>query len=317
MENKSINLMRWLMAICVIIIHSELFKPINFTLYTLINNGVCRLAVPFFFIASGYFFYHKLANHHSTTTYFYKLIKILLIFTAIEIIIYGPFYYNGSNLLELIWRTITVGMGGIYWYLISLLSGLLLLKFFWKRKIIFPGIIIGLLLYLMASTNDAYYGLFTNTPIQTIAAIHTNLFTWPQAGLCSCLLYLSIGALIYQYQPYFRTIKIIMPISIIGLLIEVFCLSYFNIARDYNCYLMLIITTPLLFIYLLDDPFNLSDQHSYYFRQSSLYIYMLHPFFLNIIPIFIPILAFGPLKFLTGLLGCLLVCQFIINPNKR
>lgn len=317
MENKSINLIRWLMAICVIIIHSELFKPINFTLYTLINNGICRLAVPFFFITSGYFFYHKLANHHNTTTYFYKLIKILLIFTTIEIIIYGPFYYNGSNLLQLIWRTVSVGMGGIYWYLISLLAGLFILKFFWTRKIIISGLVIGLVLYLIACTNDAYYGLFINNPIQTIASIHTKLFTWPQAGLCSCLLYLSIGALIYQYQPHLRMIKIIMPLSIIALLIEAFCLSYFNIACDYNCYLMLIITTPLLFIYLLDDPFNISDQYSYYFRQSSLYIYMLHPFFLNIIPLFIPLLAFGPLKFLTGLLGCLAICHFIIRPSKR
>lgn len=313
MENKSINLMRWLMAIGVIIIHSELFKPINFTLYTLINNGLCRLAVPFFFITSGYFFYHKLANRQVTTNYFYKLLRILLIFTILEIIIYGPFYYNGSNFLLLFWRTISVGLSGIYWYLISLIISLLLLRPFWKRKIILPCLIIGLIFYLIAATNDTYYSLFIDNPIQSLAITHTDLFTWPQAGLFSSLLYLSIGAFIYQYQLRFRHIRIIMPLSVILLLVEAYYLSYSNIAVDYNCYIMLILATPLLFIYLLSDPFKfISAQQSYYFKQASLYIYMIHPFCLNIIPLFIPILAFSPFKFLTGFIGCSIACHFII-----
>ena len=317
MENKSINLMRWLMAIAVIIIHSELFKPLNFQLYTLINNGLCRLAVPFFFITSGYFFYRKLANNRKTSNYFRRLIRTLLIFSALEIILYGPFYYNGSNLLFLIWRTVSVGLGGIYWYLISLIITLLLLKPLWKRKIIMPGLIIGLLFYLCATTNDAYYGLFVNHPIQSLAITHTSLFTWPQAGLASSLLYLSLGALIYQLRPRFNHQKLLLTIVLALFLVEVCCLSYFKIAIDYNCYLLLILAAPLLFIYLLDDPWHfISDQQSHYFKDTSLYIYMLHPFFLNIIPLFIPVLAFGPLKFLTGLIGCLLICHLIKTKQK-
>ena len=45
-KQKRINLIRRLIAIKVIVIHSKLFKPLNFNLYILINNGLCRLAVP-------------------------------------------------------------------------------------------------------------------------------------------------------------------------------------------------------------------------------------------------------------------------------
>ena len=77
-RNRTIDLLKFIFSICVIAIHSSLFKEINTTLYISTTMGLFRIAVPFFFITSGYFYYRKLSSNQDTKIYILKLIKIFL-----------------------------------------------------------------------------------------------------------------------------------------------------------------------------------------------------------------------------------------------
>ena len=157
---------------------------------------------------------------------------------------------------------------------------------FWKKKKIIPCLIIGLILYLCCMTNDSYGQLFTNTLIQKLAIIHTQIWTWPQAGLCSSMFYLSLGAMIYQYQPHIKYLHAILMISICMLLIESYILQSGN-AYDGNCYLSLIILTPALLLYCLQHPcFYIETKR---LGQMSLYIYMMHQVILNALQYILPL----------------------------
>ena len=288
-RNRTIDLLKFIFSICVIAIHSSLFKEINTTLYISTTMGLFRIAVPFFFITSGYFYYRKLSSNQDTKIYILKLIKIFLIFEAIEILLYTPFQLSslhGFGLVTYLWSIISVGLGGAYWYLISTIISLLILTPLWKKKRILPLLITGLCLYLVVFTNDSYSMIFNETPIQEIAKIDRYIWRWPQAGLCSSLFYLSLGAYLYEKKPIIKHLKLLLVFFIMLLVIESYLLQTHG-ASDANCYLSLIIFTPLLFIFVLEHPINIKFE---YFGKMSLYIYMIHQIMLQVIGFIFPFL---------------------------
>ena len=180
-----------------------------------------------------------------------------------------------------------------------------------KEKII-PCLIIGLILYLFCMTNDSYGQLFINSPIQKLAIIHTQIWTWPQAGLCSSIFYLSIGAMIYQYQPQIKYLHVIVIISICMLLIESYILQS-GYAYDGNCYLSLIILTPSLLLYCLQHPcFHMETKR---LGEMSLYIYMMHQVVLNALHYILPLSS--EIIFMIVAFICIMISYLLTGRRKN
>ncbi|MBO6046684.1 MAG: hypothetical protein J6P61_02920, partial [Erysipelotrichaceae bacterium] len=244
-----------------------------------------------------------------TSSYLKKLLKIYLTFEAVELIIYtAPLLMGGITVPVLIRRFFTVGIGCIYWYLISLIITLLILRPLWKKGIIIPGIIIGLILYLFMMTNDSYSVLFTGTMIQKYAIMHTNFWTWPQAGLCSSILFVSIGALLKKHDIDPPLILVIL--SVILLIIEALIMQAMK-PYDGNGYLALMISAPLLFSFALHHP--LSTKYRY-FGELSLYVYMIHPFFNNILGLIVRV---NSLRFIVVAICTVTLSYLIVRRHHK
>lgn len=289
-RNQHLDLLKFLF---VIAIHVSLFKNINTTLYHITTMGLMRIAVPFFFVVSGYYYYQKIKLKKDTKSYMYHIFKLFLMFESLEVILYTiPLLptIKEYGIILYMWKIFSVGLGGAYWYLTSLILSLCMLTPLWKKQNIFLMLIVGFLLYLSVFTNDSYSSFFEHTTIQNIAIIHTKIWTWPQAGLCSSLFYLSLGALISQYQPQIKSIHIFLVCSIILLLLESYFLQSHG-AKDANCYISLIPLVPLLFLYVQHHPYVCFDTSL--LGQMSLYIYMIHQPLLSMLRGLHPILCYN------------------------
>lgn len=285
-RNQMIDLFKFIFSIFVICVHAQLFKDTIPIAYYTLTMGICRIAVPFFFVVSGYYFYQRLQQKRSVKEYFVKLLKIFFCFEFIEIIIFTPFLFPYYHFFEYLWKILSTGLSGTYWYLISLIISLLIMTPLWKKKNIIPFFIVGFFLYLLCMTNDSYSQLFVGTQIQKISILHTKIWTWSQAGLCSSLFYLSLGAMIYQYQPQIKHTKIILLIALIYLLGESYILQSHQ-ATDGNSYFSLIVLAPMLVVYCLKYPkCHFSTRR---LGQMSLYIYMIHPIVLNCLNFILPL----------------------------
>lgn len=315
-RNKSIDLTKFVMSICIIAIHSQIFKNIDSSLYYAIPMGIMRIAVPLFFVISGYYFYQRLQQGQETKNYIMSLVKLFLIFEAIELVLYLPFYrmQPGFNILLYLWKSLSTGLGGAYWYIISLIISFVLVKEFWKKQKVLPGMIVGLILYLFVFSVDSYAGIFNGTIIQKLATIHTWIWTWPQAGLCSSLFFISLGAYIYQKKPQFKVSLIYVIISMAILVIEAYLLQS-TIAMDGNCYLTLLICVPLIFLYLLQHPHTSFKTKQ--LGQMSTYIYMAHPIVLTILRAFIPFLSYNyEVLFIVTTFICIVIAYMITLKRK-
>lgn len=315
-RNKVIDLMKFVFSICIIAIHVSLFKDISNVCYYIFTMGIFRIGVPFFFIVSGYYYYLKVKDNQSIKSYIMKLIKVFIIAELIEIVLYTPFFIKSEyfSIGLYLWKIFSTGLGTVYWYLTSFIISLIILVPFWRKRKIGFMLIVGLVLYLIAMTNDSYGPLFVGTNIQKIAMFHTQIWTYPQAGLCSSLLFLSIGAYIAQKKIIIK--KVTIPMFLFGLLFigEAYYLQNHQ-AFDANCYLMLILLAPLFFIWCLQYSKKIFDTKI--LGQMSFYIYMIHPIILNILRFLLPSSSHLFLFLIVSVLTSFLAYEIVKKQNVR
>ena len=303
-RNHTIDLLKLLFSFGIIAIHLHLFDEIPLLYYST-TQSLLRIGVPFFFIVSGYYFAPKTENRDAAYRYLKRLIRIYVTFEAIDLIL--SLSVNRSLLqspLLIIQKVLTCGVNGIYWYLISLILTCFMLKPLWAKKKTVLLIGIGLILYLLAMTDDSYAGFFAGTALRNYVHLHTLFWRWPQAGFAQSVLYLSIGVLIRQKQIRIPHTGIFFLTSLVCLISEAFFTQTHG-AADANCYLSLLFAAPLLFLWADEHPALIRCPDEV--RDLSLYVYMIH-IYCNYLTYPLPgILRFPVSALLSALISLLLI----------
>ncbi|WP_143316259.1 acyltransferase [Clostridium sp. HBUAS56017] len=279
METKKyygmIDILRLVFAILVMVIHTMAFSSINEDLRIVTSMGICRIAVPFFFIVSGYFLYNRINLEKEPKSTLKRLLILYGSWVAIEFVALSPGILNYFKYpLSIIMRLLLFGVTGSLWYISSLIITILLIsKLLKKDKIIFL-LIIGFILYLFGTTGDTYYGLFNNPLING----YTSIFVLPQIGITESILFITLGAAINKYKLNYKikNAGILSISSIILLLIETFVLNKIGIAKDANMYLSAIIAAPSILIWALNYKKNISNKFSKTCKEYSIGIYCSH-----------------------------------------
>ena len=241
--------------------------------YTL-THGLFRIGVPFFFAVSGYFFAGKIHDKEASGKYSKSILKLYIVFEIIDIILNTLVMKDlWKQPLLILQRVFTCGVNGVYWYLISLFLTCLLLRPLWAKKKTNILIIIGLVLYILAMTDDTYTGFFMNTKIQELVHMHTMFWKWPQAGFAMSVLFLSIGVKLRQDALEVKHTGLLFLISCMLLVLEA-NFTQTHGALDANCYFSLIFAAPLLMMLALKHPAVINCPKEV--RDLSMYIYMVH-----------------------------------------
>lgn len=289
-----VDVLRLVFAIGVAAIHTMAFQSINEDLRIATSMGVCRIAVPFFFIVSGYFLYNRINSEKEPKATLKRLLILYLTWVGIEFITLLPMVLSSLNIpaIILIKRLLLMGVTGSLWYISSLIITIFIIAPLLKRDKIILLLIIGAILYLFGTTGDTYYGFFQNTTVSSLNNAYVSIFMMPQVGITEAILFVTLGAVVNKYKLNEKIKKagLLSIISIILLLIETFVLNKTGIAKDANMYLSAIIAAPLIFIWALNYDKNISPKFSKACREYSLGIYCSHQIIMINLAIFIPVL---------------------------
>lgn len=289
-----VDVLRLVFAIGVAAIHTMAFQSINEDLRIATSMGVCRIAVPFFFIVSGYFLYNRINSEKEPKATLKRLLILYLTWVFIELITLLPMVLSSLNIpaIILVKRLLLMGVTGSLWYISSLIITIFIIAPLLKRDKIIPLLIIGAILYLFGTTGDTYYGFFQNTVVSSLNNAYVSIFMMPQVGITEAILFVTLGAVVNKYKLNEKVKKagLLSIISIILLLIETFVLNKTGIAKDANMYLSAIIAAPLIFIWALNYDKNISPNFSKACREYSLGIYCSHQIIMINLAIFIPVL---------------------------
>lgn len=283
METKSnketyyvLDLVRFISAFLIILIHTHPFEDINNTLDDILINTFCRMGVPFFFMITGFFIEQKIKKDGLNIKLFLNTSKRMLWLCFIWALIYLPvFLINASpngTLQEQLERFIKVTfidcVGYHLWYLLSCSIGVMLLYWF-KRKFINQNIplVVTIIIYLIGCCLNADFS---------------------RNGLFFALPFLFLGTWIYNNRSLMKTSYLILLSCLFGFIhaFEVmFVVQNFAEINNGDLWICLYPLAYLLFNLFL--RIQLKESKSWIkLRNISKMIYYSHMYFVLIYMLF-------------------------------
>lgn len=267
-NHNGIDLVKFICAYLVVSIHIAPFPYHLFGIGTALNfyfqQTLCRLAVPFYFIASGYFLFRKMDVHNPDgeriKDYCFKILRFIGIWSIL----------------------LVVGHTGHMWYLGATVGAVILLTLCLKQGMRFRTIfLLAALLYCIGLLGDSYYGFLEPlkkfTVIHYIVNVYEYFFISTRNGVFMGFIFLTMGAAFARINITIRISTAILGLigSLILLAAETYLLTKFSSPKDYN---MLISLLPAsFFLFHLAKNIQLKDRGIYKkLRVIGVLVFYLH-----------------------------------------
>ena len=291
-----LNLMKFIGAFLVIAIHTHPFFNLSWGLNFFVVDIVARVAVPFYLITSGFFFYPKVANSGNKAKikdYVLKFVQLYVIWSVIYLIINFPTYFLGKSpvtaLIHVVRNFLFTSIDVHLWYLSAVAVGIVVIVVILRKlgwRVLIGVNVVCILLLLLTET---YAGLIQGTFLSSILNLYGRLFGGLANSFIMAIPFLTIGMLIRKYQLMNKLTHLGMWcfIAFVMMIIEQFWVRILELANDYTVSLSLILFTTLFFIYLVQKdqkgPIPFLTTYDSLFKQSSLWIYLIHIAFLRLL----------------------------------
>nr|WP_315164745.1 acyltransferase [uncultured Flavobacterium sp.] len=274
-RNISLDILKIILAIMVIGMHSNFLIDISEEFNYVLVNGVFRIAVPVFFIINGFFFVNVINKNQIK-----KWLKRVTILYLIWMVFYSNFWFklNDFNKQEfiVIAKNIIIGYHHL-WYLSAMIgSGIIL---FWLKDLSNKLLIaVSFSLFFIGATIQyiGNYHVFLNSHIDNIL----NYIPLYRNFLFFGFPFFVIGYLINKMRLYENIKKEkIFILLVTSLLILIFesLLNYFYLPKieAIDILFSLIIICPIIFLFVFSLK---SNQNSKNITLYSTAIYLIHPF---------------------------------------
>ena len=300
---NSLDLLKLLLAICVIAIHTDPLAENTYGIYEMIINS----AVPCFLMISGFLIFKKNdSNNDSIKKHLIKILKLYLIWTLLYLPISIYFFANSNDSIQTIIIRffkdfIFVGQQPYsypLWYLLSTFYCLVIVYIF-KKKNIKDGYLLctAIILYFIGVCIDYYMPNINN-----MSGIYYNIFyalkhTFGSGRMFYSLLYFCIGMYISKNNLKYKSIYCIV-------------ISFVLVSLNYYIDFFALKLLFYLSLFMLFLSFDLKNSRWYYYlRRTSTVMYFTHMIFFFIYSL---VVGFDNCK---GVVGFLLtiICTIILS----
>ena len=288
---NSIDILKFIASFFVIMIHVSLFGDINPYLNLFTANGLSRLAVPIFFLASAFFFYKKNLNLDVSAQKI-SLLKytkrMLILYFGWFIInlpktIYERFFNEKSlsvNVFQFVKSFFLTSTFSGSWFLVSCLFSVCVLFFVYNKfkeksadKIIFVS---SISCYLLCVLTSAYGNIFVNAGLGNFYDSFVFYFAKPHTSILVGVPYFALGRYIAKNDPYLTTGGKLLGILSLALFFAELLITYkLNLCKSTDCFFMLLPCAYFIFVLIKDIRIELKF-NTVILRNASTIIFFSH-----------------------------------------
>ena len=304
----AVDVARFVCALLVVAIHVRPLSTYTELGNFLLDKGLCRIAVPFFFLVSGYFWARKPLTLRSLGAFLWRIALLYALWTAI----YYPIVTESQDMNHYWRRCLLSGSYYHLWYYPAMFVAAVLTFAAWKC---FAGdgsgkagksgrggesasrgkaggavVIVAFLFYFIGCMGESYYGLFAqNARIVELAEAYFALFWSTRSGLFFGFFFFALGVFLQKsrWRMGRPAAAVALAVSLGLMFLEIMTLRRLGVAKDYNLYFALIPATLFLFLFLMGRPEEMDDSGRngcaagswrlwLFLRRSSVLIYGIH-----------------------------------------
>ena len=329
METKnysSIDLFKFLAAILVVAIHAKPFAIDDDLNYYF--TCFCRIAVPFFFIATSFFFFSK--EQPDIKKYTKRLALLYAAWFVIELpFVYKRFFINydhplPSQLFNFFRCLVFNNTWFASWFIMASILSVNIIYYLSSRLNNKQLLLMGWVGYFIALACSSYSGVldvFLNDRFTYYHAAFSYFFM-PANSFIVALIYIVIGKIIAENLHRTGIIHLNMSLNLmlsllVGALgmLEIHFLRWSVVIND--AFLFLPFFSTLSFLLVLRTKVNLSTSVSRMLRSMSILIYILHTIFVYVNPKLFDLDSGGMTMFIVTLFESIVVAWLIIGLSSR
>ena len=284
----------------VVALHGQPLLDISEDWNFYFSGGITRLGVPYFFIASGFFLFRKFSDgvldKQEIGKYCNRLLKLYLAWTVVYIpIIFYGIVKNPNHVKGILSALKNFLLNGsvVYhlWYLYASVVAVWVIYALWVRgKSVLQILAVGAVLYLIPIFARGYYGVyvyfFPDGSLVNAIFLYIGKLFGAINGLTEGMLFIALGGLIAwkKWERCFSVKQLNLAVGVCFLcyLAELWFVYTYNLVNVGNSASFLL--PPLvLSLFLASIRINLPARGVYrLLREYSLFIYLVHPWFLFI-----------------------------------
>lgn len=296
-ENKvcyrGIDVMKFIMALFVVVLHTKPFVNVNGRLNFLTVSIVGRTAVPFFFAATGFLLEKQIGQQKKRREiigpYIRKLLILYCIWTMVylPIIIYDKIIVSDMpltyNLLAAARDFFFTGSYSHLWYLPATAVGLVIV-YVLREYAGERGCSIALfILFCMGLLTQSYFGLLLK--IVSVDGLLWKLMKLVKMVMVTCRngiffgsIFLYMGMWIARCNIKIKAYTVVLGlgVSVVFFTVEAYCLQKMGAVREEDMYLMLL---PVVFFLILSALSLTVKKDTVFLRKMSINIYFVHMIF--------------------------------------
>ena len=290
----SIDLVKFIAAILIVVLHSDLFLGINDTLHIIVGSGITRLCVPFFFIASAFFYFRKPLTTENTRRYCKRLLILYMVWFLISLpkTIFDRFicseYSFGITLFRFLRSFFVTSTFSGSWFIISCIFCAVLYLGLSKIKHNASNILTVILcvaVYIWITFTSAYGTFINKFGISEFYDKYEMFFGNPYVSLLVGVPYFGLGKYFADnynnngLQKFSKGFCITGSIVTFALfIVEVFICHYYALSKSTDCYIMLL---PFIFCFFpLIVNWDVSLKNAKLLRIASTIVFFSHFLFL-------------------------------------
>lgn len=278
-------------ALCVIAIHTDALagrkSPITFW----INQGIFRLAVPFFFVASGFLLGRKIYGQEQELStaisgYTGRLVLPLLCVgganAVLELFLQWLQYGRSLRYLaDQFIRHILFYPYGAMWFVQACIVGAWLLYPFLKRKKLNSAIALGMLLYGWALLCNNYFFVAQAAGLDRAVDAYMSLFISARNGLFMGFLFLALGIKTWEFYRADCSLRVLQTILTAVVLLyaaEIYMTQNRTYLDDRSLYLAHTVLIPIMLLCILKVEVSTRGSVAVRMRKASIWLYYSHRF---------------------------------------
>lgn len=222
-----VNISKLILAVSIVALHAALIPDDSFLMPL-----ICRLGVPYFFVASGFFFQIKCSKDNyeaATKVYLKRLLLPYAVFLAIwivQVLIDDMIQrIDGSEAAISLVQEMLFFPGGVLWYVWASIFGVLMLCPFVKRHKLMLALPLGAALFAVGLlANNYYFVTDSSNWLKSLVDAYLRIFLVSNNALFVGFVFLTIGMLMAEH--YDKLVLAIRTIPALFILAASVCLLF-------------------------------------------------------------------------------------------